>query len=396
MDHVTGGFGTRAIHAAYDANSEHGAIVPPIHISATYTASTVDEIAARIAGSSPGYYYSRMNNPTLDLLSRRIANLEEAEAGLCAASGMGAISSTIWAMLEGGDEIIVDSTLYGCTYGLVTHQLPRFGIRVRHVNLQSIDNLKNAISSKTRLVYFETPANPNMRLIDIAAVSELCRNNGALVLIDNTYSSPYITQPLTLGAHLVMHSATKYLGGHGDLIGGMIVGSQEHIETIRARGLRYMTGASMCPQSANLILRGIKTLNIRMQRHSANAQAIAEYLEDHPAVSSVHYPGLSSFPQHELAKRQMRLFGGIIAFELKGGMSSGKKLIDRLCLIRCAVSLGDCESLIQHPASMTHGAYSPEERQRLAISDGLIRLSVGLEDVEDLIADLNCALNGVE
>lgn len=386
------GFATRAIHSGYDPDSEHGAIVPPIHVSSTYTASSVEEIAARIAGDAPGHYYSRMGNPTLDLLERRVADLEGAEAGLCAASGMGAISSTIWSMLEGNDEIIVDSTLYGCTFGLVTHYLPKFGIQVRHVNLQDPDNLRRAIGANTRLVYFETPANPNMRLIDIAAISEIARANGALVLIDNTYSSPYITTPLAYGADLVMHSATKYLGGHGDLLGGVVVGTREHIGRVRARGLRYLTGACMCPQNASLILRGMKTLNIRMERHSSNAQTIADYLECHPAVETVAYPGLESFPQFDLAQRQMRLSGGVIAFELKGGIASGKRLINRLSLIRCAVSLGDCESLIQHPASMTHGAYSPEERARLEISDGLIRLSVGLEDVEDLISDLEWGL----
>ena len=389
------GFATRAIHWGYDPADEQGALTPPLHLTSTFTAETADEMGGRFAGTAAGHFYSRISNPTVDLLERRIATLEGAEAALGTASGMGAITATLWTLVLPGDEIIVDRTLYGCTFAFMRHGLSRFGVAIRHVDLTDPAALDAAISPATRVVYFETPANPNMRLVDIGAISRIARAAGATVVVDNTYATPYLTQPLALGADLVVHSATKYLGGHGDLVAGIVTGSAEMIADIRLFGLKDMTGAVMSPFTAMLILRGLKTLALRMDRHSASAMTVARFLEAHPAVARVHYPGLASFPQHALARRQMRDFGGMIAFELDGGIDAGKAMIDALRLIHCAVSLGDAESLIQHPASMTHSTYTADERQIYGISDSLIRLSVGLEDVADIVADLGGALDTI-
>lgn len=389
------GFATRAIHHAYDPAENQGALVPPLHLSATFAFPSLEHGAGAFAGEVPAYIYTRISNPTLHLLEQRIASLEGAEAAVAFGSGMGAIAATLWTLLNQGDEILVDKTLYGCTFSFFHHGLTRFGIVVRHVDLTDPEALAKAMSPATRVVYFETPANPNMRLVDIAAVSGIARAAGARTVVDNTYATPVLTRPLELGADIVVHSATKYLGGHGDLIAGIAAGSAEDMREVRLVGLKDMTGAVMAPLTAHLIMRGLKTLELRMERHCASAQAAARLLEDHPAVATVHYPGLPSFAQHGLAVRQMPGFGGMIAFELVGGMGAGIEFLNALALARRAVSLGDAETLVQHPASMTHSTYTPEERQEHDISDGLIRLSVGLETPEDILADLAQALDKV-
>ena len=385
-------FATRAIHHGYDPQTQQGALNPPVYMSSTFTFDTAEAGGAMFAGEQAGHFYSRISNPTLDHLERRIANLEGGEAGLCTASGMGAITSALWSFLEAGDEIIIDKTLYGCTFAFMTHGLPRFGVKVRLVDLTDPDNLAQAISPKTRIVYFETPANPNNRLVDIAAISRIAHEAGARVIVDNTYATPVITRPLEHGADIVLHSATKFLSGHGDVVAGLIVGGTEDITRIRLVGLKDMTGAVMSPMTAMLLLRGIKTLELRMERHCATAMQVAQALEDHPAVLSVSYPGLDSFAQQGVARRQMARFGGMIPFEVKGGKAGGIAVMNRLRLIQRAVSLGDAESLIQHPASMTHSTYTPEERAEHGIAEGLVRLSVGLESADDIIADLYAAL----
>lgn len=381
-------FSTKAIHHGYDPMKYDGALVPPVHMTSTFTFETAEAGGQAFAGEQPLHIYSRISNPTLDLLERRIAALEDAEAGLATASGIGAISATLWTLLRPGDEIIVDKTLYGCTFSFLNHGLAEFGITVTHVDLTNIENLKKSISPQTKLVYFETPANPNMRLVDIRAASNIAHAAGALVVVDNTYATPYLTQPITLGADIVVHSATKYLGGHGDLIAGLIVGTEELIAQIRMFGLKDMTGAVMAPMTAMLILRGLKTLELRMDRHCQSALKVAAHLESLPGVTQVFHPGLESFHQHDLAKTQMSNFGGMIAFEIAGGMAAGRDMMNRMNMIGRAVSLGDAETLIQHPASMTHSTYSPEERAAHGISDGLIRLSIGLEGVDDILEDL--------
>ncbi len=392
MQHPGKSFATRAIHHGYDPMENEGALTPPLHLTSTFVFESAEAGAELFAGERPGHIYSRISNPTLDLLERRIAVLEGAEAGLALASGMGAITATLWTLLAPGDEVIVDKTLYGCTFAFMQHGLARFGITITHVDLTNPENLTPAISAKTRVVFFETPANPNMRLVDIAAVSDIAHKAGAVVVVDNTYATPFLTRPIELGADIVVHSATKYLGGHGDVVAGLVVGGTEQISEIRVFGMKDMTGAVMAPFNAMLILRGLKTLALRMERHCANAMIVAEMLEQSEGVSKVHFPGLPSFEQHDLAKRQMSGFGAMIAFELDGGIEAGREMMNRLTMIGRAVSLGDAESLIQHPASMTHSTYTPEERAEHGISDGLIRLSVGLEGVDDILADLRQAL----
>lgn len=392
LDLKNAGLMTRAIHYGYDPMANEGALAPPLHLTSTFAFESAEAGGEAFAGGRPGHIYSRISNPTLDLLERRCALLEAAEAGLALSSGMGAISSVMWTFLSPGDEIITDTTLYGCTYAFMRDGLSRFGVTVTHVDLTQPARLEAAISAKTRMVYFETPANPNMRLIDIAAVTEIAHAFGAMSVVDNTYATPVLTCPVELGADIVVHSATKYMGGHGDLVGGIAVGSISDITQVRMMGMKDMTGAVMAPFNAMLVLRGLKTLGLRMDRHCASAMQVAHWLDSHPAIAAVHYPGLESFAQHSLALRQMRQFGGMIAFELKDGYSAGKAMMNQLQLIRRAVSLGDAETLIQHPASMTHSTYSAEERAAHGIGEGLFRLSVGLEDVADILADLEGAL----
>ncbi|MDA5489127.1 methionine gamma-lyase [Yersinia kristensenii] len=385
-------FSTQAIHYGYHPQEHLGALSPPVYMSSTFTFPSAEYGGACFAGTEKGYFYSRISNPTLDLLERRIAILEEGEAAVAFASGMGAITACCWTFLKPGDEIIVDQTIYGCTYAYFHHGLARFGVKITHVDLTDSRKLAAAISEQTRLVYCETPANPNMRIVDIAALSQITRANCSLFIVDNTYCTPYLQTPLALGADIVVHSATKYLGGHGDLLAGLAVTRKNLADQIRLVGLKDMNGAVLSAQDAALILRGMKTLAVRMERHCASAQTIAEKLSQHPLVEQIYYPGLPNFPQHELVKRQMRGAGGMIAFELRGGMAAGIAFLNALQLIYRAVSLGDCETLAQHPASMTHSSYTPEERHQHLISDGLIRLSVGLEDVGDLLNDLLQAL----
>lgn len=386
------GFSTRAIHQGYDPQSHGGALVPPVYQTATYAFASVEYGAACFAGEQAGHVYSRISNPTLALLEQRMASLEGAEAGLALASGMGAITSTLWTLLRPGDELIVGETLYGCTFAFLHHGIGEFGVKIRHVDLNDLAALEAAITPQTRMIYFETPANPNMHLVDIPAVVGVARRHELLVTVDNTYCTPYLQRPMELGADLVVHSATKYLSGHGDLTAGLVLGRQALIERIRLQGLKDMTGAVLSAQDAALLMRGLKTLALRMERHCSNALRVAQFLERQAQIEVIRYPGLSSFPQFGLAQRQMRLPGGMIAFELKGGQQAGRRFMNALQVFSRAVSLGDAESLAQHPASMTHSSYTAQERAEHGISEGLVRLSVGLEDIEDLLADLGQAL----
>ena len=386
------GFATRAIHHGYDPMEEAGALTPPLHLTSTFAFETAEEGGARFAGEAPGHIYSRISNPTVALLEERMAALEIGQAAVATASGMGAITSVMWSFLKAGDEIITDKTLYGCTFAFMRDGLSRFGVKVTHIDLSNPLALETHISDQTKIVYFETPANPNMRLIDIAAISTIAKRYGARTIVDNTYATPVQTQPLTLGADIVVHSATKYLGGHGDLVAGIAIGNEDDMHAVRMIGVKDMTGSVLAPFNAMLIMRGRKTLELRMKRHAESALTVEQMLEGHAAIAKVYYPGLTSFPQHDLAKRQMSGFGGMIAYELKGGYTAGINMMNRLSMIRRAVSLGDAETLVQHPASMTHSTYTPEERAAHGIGEGLVRISVGLESVEDILADLHQAL----
>ena len=387
------GFSTRAIHYGYNPLENHGAVIPPVYMTSTFAFATAEYGAGCFSGEEHGHFYTRISNPTLALLETRMAALENGEAGVAFSSGMGAIAATFWTLLRPGDEIIVNRTLYGCTFALLHHGIGEFGVVVKHVDMANPAELEAAISPATRMIYFETPANPNMQLVDIAAVCSIAqRRSDVLVVIDNTYCTPYLQRPLELGADVVVHSATKYLSGHSDITAGIVVTRKALADRIRLQGLKDLTGAVLSPHDAHLLMRGIKTLALRMDRHCSSAQTIAQTLQDHPAVEWVAYPGLPNFAQYELACRQMKLPGGMIAFELKGGMTAGQRFMNALQLFSRAVSLGGAESLAQHPASMTHSTYTLEERARHGISEGLVRLAVGLEDVADLLADIEQAL----
>lgn len=392
------GFSTRAIHKAHEDGAKrdpHGALTSPIYMTSTFAFETAEQGGARFAGEEEGYIYTRLGNPTLHELEARLADLEGAEACLTTASGMGAITSVFWSFVEPGDEILVDETLYGCTFAYFRHGLTKFGITVRHVDMRNPDNLAREISDKTRIVYFETPANPNMRIIDIKRISEIAHTRNARLVVDNTYCTPYLQNPIRLGADIVVHSATKYLGGHGDLMAGVVLSSAEDMEQIRYVGLKDMTGAVLSPMNAFLITRGLKTLELRMERHCDNAEKIAALLENSSKVENIFFPGLPSFEQYELAKKQMRRSGAMIAFELKGGRDAGIKFLNNLKLCKIAVSLGDAETLVEHPASMTHSPYEPEERERFGITEGMVRISAGLETASDILSDIEQALERV-
>jgi len=386
------GFSTRAIHVGYDPQDAEGALTPPVHLTSTYVFESAEHGAEVFAGARDGYIYGRIKNPTQAILEERIADLEGAEAALAVGSGMGAISALLWTLLAAGSHVVIDKVLYGNTFALFTKGLTRFAVNVTVADFTRPEAVADAIGKDTRLLFFETPANPNLRVIDIAAIAAIGRAVDVLTVVDSTFATPALQRPLDHGADVVVHSATKYLGGHGDLIAGAIAGPAEIIKQVRLRGLRYLTGATLAPLAAFLILRGLKTLELRMAQHSRSALAVAEMLSSHPAVAAVYYPGLANFPQADIVKRQMSAGSGLVAFELKGGLSQGRRLIDALDLASCAVSLGDAETLIEHPASMTHSAYSARERADHGISDGLIRVSVGLENTQDILNDFEQAL----
>lgn len=387
------GFATRAIHGGHQPN-QYGALSTPIYQTSTFVFDNAKQGGDRFALKEDGYIYSRLGNPTNTSLEEKLALLEGTEAAISTASGIGAISASMWTALKTGDHVVASDTLYGCTFAYLNHGLTRYGVEVTFCDVSDPENIRKAMKENTKVVYLETPANPSLKINDIEAISKIAHENkNCLVFIDNTFCTPYIQRPVELGADVIIHSGTKYLNGHGDVISGFVCGTKEFIDNVRFFGIKDMTGANLSPFDAFLIIRGLKTLAIRMDKHCANAMKVAEFLESHPAVEKVYYPGLKSFPQYELAKKQMKLPGGMVAFELKGGLDEGIKVMDNVKLCKLAVSLGDAESLIEHPASMTHSPYSAEERAEAGIHDSLVRLSVGLEDADDIIEDLNNVLN---
>ncbi|MTK11315.1 MAG: methionine gamma-lyase [Clostridiaceae bacterium] len=389
------GFDTRAIHGGHIGDKQFGSLATPIYQTSTFIFDSAEQGGNRFAGQESGYIYTRLGNPTCTEVEAKLALLEGGEAAVSTGSGMGAISSALWTALKAGDHVVASDTLYGCTFALLNHGLTRFGIDVTFVNASNPEEVREALRPNTKVVYLESPANPTLKINDIRKISEIAHKNGSdcLVFVDNTFCTPCLQRPLELGADVVVHSATKYLNGHGDVIAGFVVGKQDFINQVRFFGLKDMTGAVLSPFDAYLIIRGMKTLPIRMERHCKNAMEVAKFLEAHPAVDKVYYPGLESFEDYELAKKQMSLPGAMISFELKGGVAEGRTVMNNVKLSTLAVSLGDAETLIQHPASMTHSPYTAEERHAAGISDGLVRLSVGLENVEDIIADLKQSLD---
>jgi methionine-gamma-lyase len=391
------GFATKAIHVGYKPADYCGALVLPVFMTSTYAFETAEEGEALFLGERQGYVYGRTRNPTQALFEERIASLEGAEAGLAVASGMAAISSTLSSLLRAGDRVLIDHTLYGNTFALFMRGLPRFGIEVAKADFTDLDAVSAAVKRHSpKLAFFESPGNPTLRIIDIAAVAGFAHQHGALVMVDNTFATPALQQPLRLGADLVAHSATKFISGHGDLLAGVVVGSKNLVETIRRDGLRNLTGATISPIAAFLLLRGLKTLELRVERHCASAMAVAELLERHPAVSSVFYPGLPNSHFHDLARRQMTGFGGVVACELHGGRKAAMAFMNWLKLVTRAVSLGDAETLVQHLASMTHVPYTPKERAEHGVGDSLVRFSIGLETLSDIHDDIRQALDAIE
>ena len=389
------GFATRAVHVGAEKNM-YGTLAAPIYQTSTFIFENAEQGGRRFALEEEGYIYTRLGNPTCNAVEQKVASLEGAEACVSASSGMGAITSAIWVCVQAGDHIVAGKTLYGCTYAFIEHGLKRYGVEVSFVDMRDPKEVEKAMRPNTKLVYVETPANPNMHVADIEAIAEIAhRHEGCRLMVDNTFCTPYLCRPLEHGADMVVHSATKFLNGHGDVIAGFVVGTKEYIDQVRLLGIKDLTGSVLGPFEAFLINRGLKTLHVRMDRHCENAQKVAEYLEKHPKVESIAYPGLKSFPQYDLAKKYMKKPGSMIAFEVKGGLEAGRNLINNVHLCSLAVSLGDTETLIEHPASMTHSPYTPEERAASNIPEGLVRLSIGLEDAEDIIADLEKAFQKI-
>ncbi len=380
---------TLTIHGG-KRRDEHGALVAPLYQTATFSFENTAQGSARFAGEEPGYIYSRLGNPTVTELEQRVAALEEFPAAAATATGMGAVSASMLAFLQHGDHVLVSDAIYGCSFALFSHLFTRFGIAVDFVDMANLEQTRAAMRDTTKLVFLESPVNPHLKVIDIQAIADIAHEREARLVVDNTFMTPLLQQPGKHGADLVLHSATKYLNGHGDVVAGIVCGSEEDIELIKLTTLKDM-GATMSPHDAWLILRGLKTLDVRMERHCANAVKVAEYLREQPMVKSIYFPGFSDHPAQALMGTQMHGAGAVIAFELHGDIHTAQQLLDSLQLITIAVSLGDAETLIQHPASMTHSPYTPEARAAAGISDTLIRISVGLEATDDIIADLEQA-----
>ena len=382
------GFSTKQIHAGVEPDAETGSILTPIYQSTTFVQPSVDEYLSK------GYSYSRSGNPTVRALERKLAVLEEGFDCTCYATGMAAIQVVMQACLNAGDHAIISDVAYGGTYRLSTKVFSRFGVEFSFVNTADPAEVDAAVRPNTRLILTETPANPNLKLTDIQVISDIARARGIPHAVDNTFLTPFYQQPLALGADISIHSTTKYFDGHNATVGGAVIAATEALDDA-IRFIQNASGVIMSPWVAWLTLQGIKTLSIRMERQSANALAIAQYLESHPKVEQVAYPGLPSFAQHDLARSQASGFGAMLWFEVQGGVSAGKRLMDSVRLCTLAENLGSVETLVTHPVTMTHADVEKAERERVGISDGLVRLSVGLEDVEDLIADLDQALKQV-
>ncbi|REL36011.1 methionine gamma-lyase [Thalassotalea euphylliae] len=385
---------TQAIHAGRINDEQFGSLATPLYQTSTFVFDNAMQGANRFAGEEAGFIYTRLGNPTTRQLEMRVAAMEGVEDAAATATGMGAVSGALLANLSAGDHLIASKAVYGCSYALMAHQLTKWGIEVTFVDMTNIDDIEASIQPNTKVIFLESPINPNLVVLDIESIGKLAKKHQLISIIDNTFLTPILQQPAQFGFDLIVHSATKYLNGHGDVVAGIICGSADMISHIKLSVLKDI-GATISPHDAWLILRGLKTLPIRVEQHCKSAQIVAEFLAQHPMVDKVHYPGLKEHQGYKFIGKQMKAAGGVIAFEIKGDIAEGAALINRMKLFSIAVSLGDAESLIQHPASMTHSPYSQEERLDAGISDTLIRISVGLEYVEDLIADLKQSLDQV-
>lgn len=388
-------FNTMVMHAGQTHDPATGSHVSPIYQTTTYVLKNIDEAIWLNQHQDQGFTYTRFGSPTEAELERKIAILEHAEAALAVGSGMAAISTALLTSLKAGDHVIAGDVIYGCTFAFIHNVLPTYGIEMTLVDTSNLEEIKKAMKPNTKVIYVETPSNPTLRISDIGAISQFAHENGAKVIVDSTFATPYLQNPLDLGADVVVHSATKYLCGHGTVVAGVIASTKEFIDRARFPYVQTL-GAVISPFDAWLLMLGMKTLGIRMERHCSNAQKIAEYLENHPMVEKVYYPGLPSHPTYEIAKKQMRGFGGMMSFDVKGGIEGGKILMNSVEVFSLATSLGNIDSLIQHSPSMSHFDMSKEDRIKAGINDGQVRISVGVEDVDDLIADLEQALAKVE
>ncbi len=387
------GFDTKLVHAG-DFEDAYGAAVTPIYQTSTFAFKNADQGANLFAGKEKGFIYTRIGNPTIEALENKLAELENGTGGIAFASGMGAVSALYAGTLKSGDHMIGSEAMYGPSRAIMESFFKDFGIQSTFVDTSDIKAIENAIKNNTKLIYVESPTNPTMVLTDIAAVSDLAHRHQILMAVDNTFSSPYIQKPLDLGADIVLHSLTKFINGHADIVGGALITKDPEIYAKLRKAMAYF-GANMDPHQAYMVIRGVKTLSLRVERASENAMKVAEYLESHPKIAWIKYPGLKSYPQYELAKKQMKLPGAMISFGVKGGFKAGKILMDNVKLALLAVSLGGVESLIQHPASMTHAAMTKQAREAAGITDELVRFAVGIENVEDIIADLDQALEKI-
>lgn len=397
MSKKSAGFGTKAIHGGNQRDTQYGSLAMPIYQSSTFCFDDCQQGGNRFAGQEGGYIYTRLGNPTTDVLENKVAILENAEAGAAFSSGMGAISSVLWTIARAGSHIVADKTLYGCTYALLSHGMTRYGVDVSFVDTSDTAEVQKVLRPETVAVYLETPANPTLKITDLKTIADLAHsyNPAIKVVCDNTFATPYLQRPLELGCDVVVHSATKYLNGHGDVIAGVACGSKEFIDELKMFGRKDMTGSVLGPFEAFLILRGLKTMELRMQRHCENARRIAEFLVQHPKIEEVYYPGFASHPNHEVAKKQMSDFGGIVSCVVKGGREAGAKLLNSMELCALAVSLGDAETLVEHPASMTHSTYTPEELRLAEIPEGLVRIAAGLENIDDILEDFENSLSKI-
>ena len=382
---------TMAVHAGEGPCPTTGAVDTPIYMSSTFAAPTTDELAARFEENQEGYVYTRYGNPTVKALEDKMAALEGAEAGMAAATGMAAITTAILAFVKAGDHVVASSSIYGAAYNFINEKLPRMGVESTFVGSREVGEFEQALRGNTKVIYFETPSNPVLQLVDITALAELAKSRDMKTVIDNTFATPVLQRPLDQGIDVAVHSATKYLCGHGDAMGGLILGQRDYIHRVYRDILRDFGGV-ISPFNAWVILRGIRTLPLRMKASCANAWRIADFLNSHPKVEKVNYPGLPSHPGHDLARKQMKAFGAMVSFEPKGGYDAGRKVMDAVKVFSRAASLGDTRSLILHPASSSHRAVPREERLAIGITDSLVRLSVGIEAGEDLISDLENAL----
>lgn len=382
---------TQCIHAGKVKDAQYGALATPLYQTSTFVFDNAEQGAARFAGEAEGFIYTRLGNPTTRELELKVAALEGMADAAATATGMGAVAASTMAFLQQGDHLIASKAIYGCSFALFNHQFARYGIEVSFVDMTDHQAIEQALRPNTKMLFAETPINPNLVVLDLAFIGAFCRKHHLISIIDNTFLTPLLQRPADFGIDIVIHSATKYLNGHGDVVAGIIVSDVERITTIKLTTLKDM-GATISPHDAWLIIRGLKTLSVRMERHCANAQKVAEYLATHAAVAKVYYPGLPDHPGYKFIGSQMKAAGGVLAFELNGSLDDGRFFINQCQLLSLAVSLGDAESLIQHPASMTHSPYSAEERRAAGISDGLIRISVGLEHVDDIISDIEQAL----